>query len=159
MHVPQAPHMPPTPTQKSTKNASKIRPPKKRQNGSKSGPQGGQHSAQNRLKSAFGRFLGPGTSKMRLREGLQKQNRFLSHSGTLKSGPNLINSSKKQGSRGPQKNQFWAPFWDLFGSPSLHYTPSGGPWGPFWRKKEGPKNTSFFRYALFRRHGRKRLPK
>ena len=104
-------------------------------------------------------FLGPGTSKMRLREGLQKKNRFLSHSGTLKSGPNLVNSSKNRVSRSPQKCPFWAPFWELFGSPSLHYTPYGGAWGHFWQKKEGPKNNSFFDTHFFAEIVKTRLSK
>ena len=118
-------------------------PPKNTKIAPKVVPKGDPKSTKIRLKSALAAFLGPGTSKKSLREGLQKYDPFLIHSGTLKSGPNIINSSKNRGSRGPQKGPCWAPFWDPFGSPSLHYTPSGGAWGHFGGKKRDPKTTHF----------------
>ena len=77
-------------------------------------PTNDQKSTKIHLKSALAVFLDPGTSKKSLQEGLQKCDPFWIHSGTLKSGPNLINSSKNRGSRGPQKGPFWTPFWTHF---------------------------------------------
>ena len=122
-------------------------------------PKGDQKSSKIRLKSALAAFLGPGTSKKSLREGLQKYDPFLTHSGTLKSGPNIINSSKKRGSRGPQRDHFGLHFGTLLGARASTILLLGGPWGHFGGKKRGRKKTLIFTCLLFRPKCQKWPPK
>ena len=136
--------LPPTPAQKSTKNASFLRSSKKCKSRPKMVPKGDPKSPKNHLKSTFLVFFASGTSKMRLREDLRKNASFLIDFGSPKYSKNFVNTNKNQLFLDHRKSPFWAPFWRLFGSPNLRLTPFGRPWDDFWSKKEGTKNRSIF---------------